>query len=982
MRFAIPPTQDKARIVALTPKEWPIYLRLAVIFSLFAIGVTLAALWVGYKAISPGLHDSLRAAHLFEANTQADRIEHALKQLRNGLQDISELSEINEYILRDSLSVFFHENTRLIQEIGFKDAQQKGFLLLRDKKGFTRLSAAEAAHGLYSPFQQLNTLNLKPGQAALYPPVYFDDPAQVSQSQTTRAPVMRMALVLPDQSGTLVLGIGLADLCAMMDHPLKPGSIEGQNPQAGSLRLSFYFDTRGWILFENNNTSQKQFLPDLSREGYQGDLGRPGYDAAFRPWAQHEGFWAMVTEVQAGKSGSVSAPANKYLAGNVGASGFLSFAPVSFSPSDDAAPIILGGIAYFENSTLPLNAFLRLANYAIVLLVAVILLSIVLAFRVNKKLAKPMSRMTRELMKMTDSGQLSFINADPAAMEQHHFQSAVNGLIAGAMHTKNQLEALRDEIAHARSNLPVNLRKDESRLPAQVEAELGLVGSGTRIHEVREHVRKAAKAGTDVLLWGETGTGKELVAAAIHKAGSRHDGPYISINCGALDENLLLDALFGHVKGAFSEAKTDRKGAFLAAHGGTLHLDEIGNASPKVQQALLRALSVRRIRPLGSDEEVSFDTRVVAATNEDLRERVREGTFREDLFYRLAIISIAMPPLRMRKEDIPELAAHCIHDAAISLGRPEAQLSRGALDLMFAHNWPGNVRELKNCLTRAMAFVEGDVILSQHITLEQDGGHRQHGSLRSLPGTGAFVPARDMSVGPFPTGAPSIKGDRPPAGRAKEGASDRPPTHVDVATGPAKVVEHLFPSPPRENFTGLRGASGNGPVDETRQSNSEAPPQGGRTASRIDTYEEAPMSYVWQGLPVHSIPFSPPFPTPGGSGPSGLWPTVPPARTQAAGKGPELPPQTRPDDHTMPPQAGRRADESRLNQMGLNERQQCALEFARRHGSISRPQLEEVAGADVSSRTLQNDLRELVERGILKRVGAGPATYYELDNVS
>jgi two-component system response regulator HydG len=184
-----------------------------------------------------------------------------------------------------------------------------------------------------------------------------------------------------------------------------------------------------------------------------------------------------------------------------------------------------------------------------------------------------------------------------------------------------------------------------------------------------------------------------------------------------LDENLLLDALFGHVKGAFSEAKAERKGAFQAASGGTLHLDEIGNASPKVQQALLRALSVRRIRPLGSDQDIPFDARIIAATNVDLLECAKNGAFREDLYYRLAVITINTPPLRQRKEDLPALVRFFLKETAVAQNKKIIELSRGALDKILQYDWPGNIRELKNCITRAVTFAEGDILLADHINL-------------------------------------------------------------------------------------------------------------------------------------------------------------------------------------------------------------------------------------------------------------------------
>jgi DNA-binding NtrC family response regulator len=247
-----------------------------------------------------------------------------------------------------------------------------------------------------------------------------------------------------------------------------------------------------------------------------------------------------------------------------------------------------------------------------------------------------------------------------------------------------------------------------------------LVGESPAMLRLLERIRKIAATDADVLIIGETGTGKELTAEAVHRLSDRAPMPFISINCGALDENLLMDALFGHVKGAFSEAKSDRKGAFLAADGGTLLLDEIGNASPRVQQALLRALSVRRISPLGSDEETAFDARVIAATNVNLKELVASGEFREDLYYRLQVLAVSTPALRERLEDVPVLAGYFLRLAARRMGKGELSLSRGALDKLEAHAWPGNVRELKNCIIRAAALAERELILAEDIHFEDE----------------------------------------------------------------------------------------------------------------------------------------------------------------------------------------------------------------------------------------------------------------------
>lgn len=714
------PLPDKTNSLARKSTDWPLFLRFAVLVIPVGIALALVAAWAGYRAATVPLKESLELLPLLKATAHAERMSETLAQLRRSLNLIAQSDEINAQSIRRDFPIFFHENAHLIREIGFQSTDGDGFMLSRDAQGLREISQAEASLGPYSPLQQIKSHTLKPGHAVLFP-VSYDDPGTGRSGECV--PVLRMILLLPDSSGTLVMGISIADwqrgLAALLqsDTAMRTAAQRSEN----AVQLAFFFDTQGWILFEMDETGSRSYPPDLSRQGYAGDLGRAGYGAAFRPWATHEYYWRMVMEVEAGRTGSVPAPADKYRTVHAGSTGFLCFAPVFFSQTEGGVAAPLGGVAFFETSLLPLNAFLHLISYSVALILASLAVFSFLALRVNGKLAVPFRRMAEELDVMERDKELRLLNGTPQCAEQKKLQAAVNVVISNAMNARNDLTRLTKEVRHARARLPVDLWQPlDTPLP---EDAFGLVGSSRLIQEVREQVSKAARAGTDVLIFGETGTGKELVAAAIHKASPRAAGPYVSINCGALDENLLLDALFGHVKGAFTEARTDRKGAFLAADGGTLHLDEIANASPKVQQALLRALSVRHIRPLGTDSEIPFRTSVVAATNVDLRECVRAGTFREDLYYRLAIISIETPPLRRRKEDIPELAAFCIHEAAATLGRNKAELSRGALELMSAYDWPGNVRELKNRIIRAMAFVEDDnLILQQHICLEPNVG--------------------------------------------------------------------------------------------------------------------------------------------------------------------------------------------------------------------------------------------------------------------
>jgi two-component system response regulator HydG len=213
-----------------------------------------------------------------------------------------------------------------------------------------------------------------------------------------------------------------------------------------------------------------------------------------------------------------------------------------------------------------------------------------------------------------------------------------------------------------------------------------------------------------VLVTGETGTGKELVARALHDRGPRRNGPFVGINCSAVPETLLEAELFGHVRGAFTDASRARPGLFARANGGTLFLDEIGELPLALQPKLLRALQERKVRPVGSDDEVSFDARVVTATNRDLESAVEENRFREDLFFRINVIHVALPPLRARGGDVLVLAQHFVDRYAGQAGKAVSGISAAAAERLMAYAWPGNVRELENCIERAIALTEYEKI--------------------------------------------------------------------------------------------------------------------------------------------------------------------------------------------------------------------------------------------------------------------------------
>ncbi len=230
-----------------------------------------------------------------------------------------------------------------------------------------------------------------------------------------------------------------------------------------------------------------------------------------------------------------------------------------------------------------------------------------------------------------------------------------------------------------------------------------LIGASPPMTELRTLMQQIVDSDASVLVTGESGTGKEIVARALHRRGKRKQGPFVAINCAAMPEPLLESELFGHARGAFTDARTHRDGLFVQADGGTLFLDEIGDMAAGMQAKLLRALQERRVRPVGADKEVAFDVRIVAATNRDLETAIAEQHFREDLYFRINVIHVALPPLRARGSDILLLAQHFVDHFASHSGKQISGISAAAAERLLSYNWPGNVRELQNCIERAVA---------------------------------------------------------------------------------------------------------------------------------------------------------------------------------------------------------------------------------------------------------------------------------------
>jgi len=299
------------------------------------------------------------------------------------------------------------------------------------------------------------------------------------------------------------------------------------------------------------------------------------------------------------------------------------------------------------------------------------------------------------------------------------------------------------------------LTQENEQLKRQLRSTLKLdnvVGADHRMRKMFETMHTVAATRATVLLTGESGTGKSMVAKAIHHASPRRDKPFVEVNCGALPESLLESELFGHQRGAFTGAEADRLGKFLRADGGTIFLDEIATASPAMQVKLLRILQERRFERVGGDEAISVDVRVLLATNVDLKQAVEQGDFREDLFHRINVVSIEIPPLRDRRSDIPLLAEHFLKRYVEENGKAIEAISDDAMQLLVRYDWPGNVRELENAIERAVVLTRDTVLTASDFPLEisgVDGGNGGNGlQLDFRPDGRTVMPLKKALEGP------------------------------------------------------------------------------------------------------------------------------------------------------------------------------------------------------------------------------------------
>ncbi len=753
MRYSLPPMLNPVIRINSAIFSWGIS-KFLVLYGTTLLALLLSvSVVIAYKIASNSLNSAYSRNAQMRTKAQAYEINLLLVAARQELQFIGSGSlsrdEIFNHLRRKTL-----EDRNWYREIAFQgNTLDERFVFINNGSSVVSVPLEQALIGRPGIFPVNDQFSGKPKEYVhISDPVEVVYPAVPSQGGVNAIAMHVIRLTMPVFSaeniyrGQLTLSIDLSRLRGILSLHASAKSPLFLFPQENESKKSFFFDASGWLLFQSEPEpdSNTELSVDDLRIGLRGDVGRPGFSTAFRPESANEFYWSVVSEVQKGKGGQVlsdnafsEAPAAKKQL-------YLSYAPIVFQETPDSQKIV-GGIGCLDTSFMYLASTFQVAWTLTIAFLMSLLVFFIAMFYLSMRICKPLNHLAEAVDSRVSGDDPSPLDFPPIFSEISRFQQSLNILLLQLQIARNDTILREGLYENDWMGQNINLEKEIANSldlePLLLATPLyGIVGGGQAISNLRQQIQKASRVLADVLIIGETGTGKELAAEAVHAVSHRSNGPFISINCGALDENLLMDALFGHVKGAFSEAQADRKGAFVAASGGTLHLDEIANASPKVQQALLRALSVRRIKPLGSDKEIAFDARIIAATNIDLLQLALAGKFREDLYYRLAVITIVMPPLRHRKEDIIVLVKHFLEENISLSGQAFVGISRGAMEKLMNYDWPGNIRELKNCITRSLAFADGDLLSASHILFDKRPGETVEAFEASL-GYGAATTA-------------------------------------------------------------------------------------------------------------------------------------------------------------------------------------------------------------------------------------------------
>lgn len=685
--------------------------------------ILLATGQVNYKVMNSYIEEGLSRTVRLQTMAMANALAGYLDDCRRELLFLAQ-GDLSPVRLRDYLLSEHRTGGSGFREIVFLSSRgERCYALVADGEIIEHVTEEVLANIKPNPFNSLEQAGeLKQGAVFISQMFEVEYPPGM-QARGEISEIIRLITPIEGQSGGyLMLAVDVTHLRRLLSIYNSPKSPIWAYPRTDQLRFSYLFDTRGWILFQSEDPDNlpSEWTNYLARSGYQGTLGRPGLQAAFRPDSDYRHYWKMVTDVREGRHDLTRIQDNSLLSQKT-VDEFLAYAPIRFLYDPNEPPLVYCGLAYVDRSKLTFAAGLKLIDVMLIITVITVILVAAVIYFLSRVITNPIIHLSHAVNQVSKDQRLEVIDLPLRGHEVGLLQASVNNMI-------RTITRLLDEIRIKDQTLKDLSLKEKAPIDEELfkfgemndELLSEIVGCGPRMEKLKSDILKAAQADVDVLIVGETGTGKQLAAEAIHCNSRRSDKPFISINCGALDENLLLDTLFGHVKGAFTEARMDRKGAFLEADGGTLFLDEIQSASPRVQQSLLRAIAMRKIKPLGQDGEIDVNVRLIAATNVDLTKATERGEFREDLYFRLNVISIHTPALRMNKENVLPLAVRFLKEAETLAGKSGLGFSKGALEKLNNHHWPGNIRELKNCITMAAVMAESSIIHDTDIRLGRD----------------------------------------------------------------------------------------------------------------------------------------------------------------------------------------------------------------------------------------------------------------------
>lgn len=535
--------------------------------------------------------------------------------------------------------------------------------------------------------------------------------------------------------GYLMLGIDARRLRNVLSQASTSKGKAWGYERSNEVRFSYLFDTEGWMLLQSEEPekTEEKLSTHLARSGFIGTLGKSGLLSAFLPDKEYKNYWETVNSIRKEQGGLIRLNDQGSRQSSKVSSYFMAFEPIRYQGKNGAEPRLFSGMVYVDRSKLAFDAGKAALFMSLTWIGGGMLLLGLFVQFTRSFFIRPLTGLLRQIRNRLQQSDCSVIPMPGKGIELNELTAMANDLLRALDLCQIKLADVSEHPMSETMKQPLDLTVDYQSALALDDTCPDIIGNSTGQTALKSQILKAAGTNVDIFIVGETGTGKQLVAEAIHKHSSRRNGPFVAINCGALNEDLLLDTLFGHVKGAHSEAKNDRKGAFCESTGGTLFLDEIQSASLNVQQALLRAISERKIRPLGSDSEIDVDLRLVTATNKDLTQLIRDGLFREDLFYRLYVLTIHTLPLRNHKEDIPLLAHHYLKQTQEFVEKSNLKFSKGAIKKLLSHDWPGNVRELVNCITRTVVFAEAPVIQADDLRMEDPEMYANGSAAPPLP---------------------------------------------------------------------------------------------------------------------------------------------------------------------------------------------------------------------------------------------------------